>query len=64
MGSSLLRGKDKKNLFYLLGKKARAFLQEYFRASLIILRASMQSCELDGSHSRRGGTSWNETGGM
>lgn len=37
-------------------------LHEYFKASLIKLRANTQSCQLDGSHSRRGGTSSNETG--
>ena len=39
-------------------------LHEYLRTSHIDLKANRQSCQLDGSHSRRGGTSSNETGGM
>lgn len=35
-----------------------------FQSEFDKMKANRQSCQLDGSRSRRGGTSLNETGGM
>lgn len=77
MWSTISRGEN--TIKYTLeetrhGNVALPFSREYFRTSLMgkkctkkkkkKLKEKTQSCQLDSSHRRRGGTSLNERGGM